>query len=49
MTPGTQAHNVSKNVITIDPHPLSNTANGGNIMASIALSKLISFLPIQWS
>jgi hypothetical protein len=46
MTPGTQAHNVSRKVITIDPHPLSITAKGGNIMASIALSKLISFLPV---
>jgi hypothetical protein len=29
MTPGTQPHNVNNNTTTIEPHPLSKTANGG--------------------
>ena len=29
ITPGTQPHNVNNNTITIEPHPLSKTANGG--------------------
>ena len=28
MTPGTQPHNVNNNTITIEPKPLSKTANG---------------------
>lgn len=38
ITPGIQHSSVSKVTITMDPHPLSSTASGGNIMASIALS-----------
>lgn len=36
--PGIQHIKVSKVTINIDPHPLSNTAKGGNKIANIALS-----------
>jgi hypothetical protein len=42
MTPGTQPHSHSKNVIKIDPHPLSNTAKGGQIMDSKTRQILIT-------
>lgn len=38
MTPGTQPHNVSKNTINMDPHPLSITAKGGNRIESKTLN-----------
>jgi hypothetical protein len=41
MTPGTQAHSVSKKTITKEPQPLSITASGGNKMASRTLNKLM--------
>jgi hypothetical protein len=34
ITPGTQATSVRRNTITIEPHPLSNTASGGKNMQS---------------
>jgi len=33
-TPGTQPKHVNIETITIDPHPLSRTASGGNKIAS---------------
>ena len=36
--PGTQAHNVSKNTINTEPHPLSITAKGGKMIANKTLS-----------
>lgn len=41
ITPGTHAHNHKINTITIDPHPLSKTANGGHIIDSKTLHILI--------
>ena len=32
MTPGTQPQSVSRNTISIEPQPRSNTANGGKMM-----------------
>ena len=32
MIPGTQPQHVKRKTISIDPQPLSNTANGGNII-----------------
>lgn len=34
ITPGTQPQSHNKNTIKIDPHPLSKTAKGGQIMES---------------
>jgi hypothetical protein len=34
--PGTQPHKVSTHTNNIEPHPLSNTANGGKIRHTIA-------------
>ena len=39
ITPGTQPANVSKNTISTEPHPLSSTDNGGNIIAKSTLKK----------
>jgi len=44
MTPGTQPQSVNKNTITIDPQPLSKTANGGNKIAHNTRKQLIFFL-----
>lgn len=41
MTPGTQAQRVNKNTIRIDPHPLSRTASGGNMIESMTLKMLM--------
>jgi len=41
MTPGIQQQRLSRVVITMDPHPLSSTAKGGNIMASNTLNMLM--------
>ena len=38
MTPGTQPHNVNKNTINKEPHPLSMTAKGGKNIAKITLN-----------
>ena len=43
ITPGTHPQRNNNNVISTEPHPLSMTARGGNIIASITLSKLIYF------
>ena len=32
MTPGIQPQHVNRKTISIEPQPLSNTANGGNII-----------------
>ena len=42
MTPGTQPHSVSMQIIRKDPQPLSTTANGGRIIQIIARSKPIT-------
>lgn len=39
ITPGNQQIRVKINTINKDPHPLSITDNGGNIIHNIALSK----------
>lgn len=39
--PGIHPSKVRKKVIIIAPHPLSITAKGGNIIATIALKKFI--------
>ena len=41
MTPGTQPQRVSRNTINTDPHPLSITASGGNIIANKTCKQLI--------
>lgn len=41
ITPGTQPQSHNKNVIKIEPQPLSKTANGGQIIDSKTLQKLI--------
>ena len=41
MTPGTHPQSHNKNTITIDPQPLSKTANGGHKIDKITLIKLI--------
>ena len=43
ITPGTQPQSVNKNTITIDPQPLSKTANGGNKIAHNTRKQLIFF------
>ena len=43
ITPGTQPASVSRKTITIEPHPLSITANGGNMIANITLKMLILY------
>lgn len=47
ITPGTQAHNVSRNTRINDPHPLSNTAKGGNKMQIKARNNDIFFFTEQ--
>lgn len=42
MTPGIQPRTVKINTITMEPHPLSITESGGNIIASITLQMLIN-------
>ncbi len=44
ITPGTQAHNVSRKTIKKEPQPLSITAKGGKKIANKTLKKLISVL-----
>lgn len=44
ITPGIQPHKVNKNIINIDPQPLSITDNGGNNIANKTLRKLIIIL-----
>lgn len=46
--PGTHPHNVNRNTITIDPQPLSKTANGGQIIESNTRKQpmIISFTKI---
>lgn len=41
MTPGTQPKSVNKNVIIIEPQPLSKTAKGGHIIDKITRQILI--------
>jgi len=41
ITPGTQPHSHNRNTIKIEPHPLSKTAKGGQIIDSTTLQKLI--------
>lgn len=41
ITPGTQPHSHKRNTIKIEPHPLSKTAKGGQIIDSTTLQKLI--------
>ena len=41
ITPGTQPKSHSKKTIIIEPHPLSITAKGGQIIDSKTLQKLI--------
>lgn len=43
MIPGTHPHKVRMKVIRKDPHPLSATAKGGNIMAKITLMQDMIF------
>ena len=47
MTPGTHPQSVNKNTITIDPQPLSKTANGGNKIAHNTRKQLI-FLDVLY-
>lgn len=44
IAPGTHAQRVSSRVMSMEPHPLSNTANGGKIMHSITLKRLIMYV-----
>jgi len=41
ITPGIHPQIVNKHIITIDPHPLSKTARGGNKIDKITLNKLM--------
>jgi len=41
ITPGIQPQRVSRNTITMEPHPFPITAKGGNIMANNTLKQLI--------
>lgn len=41
ITPGTQPQSQSRKTIIIDPQPLSKTANGGQMIESKTLQKLI--------
>ncbi len=41
ITPGTQPQMVSISTMMIDPHPLSITASGGNIIDKMTLKRLI--------
>jgi len=41
MVPGTQPHIHKRKTITIDPQPLSNTDNGGKIIANNTLQILM--------
>jgi len=41
ITPGIHPHNVNRQMITMDPHPLSRTAKGGKITDRITLNKLM--------
>ena len=41
ITPGTQPQSHNRNVIKIEPQPLSKTAKGGKIIAKITLQILI--------
>ena len=43
ITPGTQPQKVKSNTIRKDPQPLPITDNGGKIIASNTLIKLIDF------
>ena len=43
ITPGIHPQSVNKQIITKDPQPLPITDNGGKIMASKTLNKLIFF------
>lgn len=43
ITPGIHPANVSRNIISTEPHPLSNTARGGKKMARSTLIKDMSF------
>lgn len=43
ITPGTQPAIVRRSTITIEPQPLSKTAKGGRIIASITLHRDIIF------
>ena len=47
IVPGTQPHNHKRNTINIDPQPLSNTDNGGNIIANNTLQILIMFFNLM--
>ena len=46
ITPGTQPQSHNKNVIKIEPHPLSITAKGGQMMDNITRQILIIRLMI---
>lgn len=43
ITPGTQPKTVKIETMMIDPHPLSNTANGGKIIDKITRPKPINY------
>lgn len=43
MIPGIQPHKVRIKTINIEPHPLSNTAKGGNNMDKMTLNNDIAF------
>ncbi len=47
MVPGTQPHIHKRKTINIDPQPLSNTDNGGNIIANNTLQILIMFFNLM--
>ena len=42
ITPGIQPQHVNRKTISIEPQPLSNTANGGNIIDKMTLNNDIS-------
>lgn len=46
MTPGIQPRTVKINTITMEPHPLSITESGGNIIAKITLQILINKMQV---
>lgn len=47
ITPGTQAHSVSKKTMKKEPQPLSITDKGGNRIANNTRKKLIAYLLVS--
>jgi hypothetical protein len=47
ITPGTQPQSHNKNTIIMEPQPLSITANGGQIIDSKTLQKLMVYFLID--